>query len=159
MSESRADIELLISELQSDLAALSELEETNKRAQTRLEAGADDELDFAVLGYTLHNIYNLVENSFYRIARHFENNLNQESWHKDLLYRMTLSIEGIRPAIIDRATADELDELRSFRHVFRNMYRKRLDPQKIRILQESLPSALAGYTRSITAFIETLRLV
>lgn len=159
MSESRANIELLISELQADLTALSELKATNSKAQARLDAGADDELDFAMLGYTLHNIYNLIENSFYRIARHFENNLDQESWHKDLLYRMTLAIEGIRPAILDSETADKLDELRSFRHVFRNMYRKRLDPEKIRILQASLLSALAGYTRSITAFIKTLRSV
>ena len=48
MNENRADIELLISELQSDLAALSELEATNRKAQARLDAGADDELDFAL---------------------------------------------------------------------------------------------------------------
>ncbi|MDF1569183.1 MAG: hypothetical protein P1P77_14280 [Spirochaetaceae bacterium] len=87
MNDTMADIELLISELQSDLTALSELEATNRKAQARIDAGADVELDFAMLGYTLHNIYNLLENSFYRIARHFENNLNQEYWHKDLLHR------------------------------------------------------------------------
>ena len=79
-----------------------------------------------MLGYTLHNIYNLMENSFYRIARE---------------------------------TADELDELRSLRHVFRNMYRKRLDPRRVMILQSLLPEVLEACIRSITVFVETLRSV
>ena len=157
MKRSKQDIVLLIAELEADLLSLQELETTNQRAEKRISAGANDDLDYAALGYTLHNISNLVGNSFYRIAKYFENNLECHSWHKDLIQRMTLSLEGIRPAVLDAATAEKLDELRSFRHVFRNMYRKRIDPGKIMTIQATLPGTISDYTQKILSSIQLLR--
>lgn len=57
------DRALLIAELHGDLEGLPELLETNRKSIERIEAGAADELDFAALGYTLQNLYNLMENS------------------------------------------------------------------------------------------------
>lgn len=157
MKRNEADIKLLIAELEDDLAALEELIAANTKARERLSAGADDDLDYATLGYTIHNIYNLVENSFYRIAKHYENNISGDTWHRDLLHRMTLSLEDLRPAVIDADTADRLDELRSFRHVFRNMYRKKLDATKLMTLQEGLRETLARFRECIEAFTALLR--
>ncbi|NCN04734.1 MAG: antitoxin [Spirochaetales bacterium] len=157
MKKTEGSLALLIAELEADLAALTELQETNTRAKERLNTGASDDLDYAALGYTLHNIYNLVENSFFRIAKHFENSLSAETWHKDLIQRMTLNIAGIRPAVIDQPTADLLDELRSFRHVFRNMYRKKLDSNKLLALQSNLPETLEGFRLNLAGFIHTLK--
>ena len=152
-----ADPALLIAELEGDLNALPKLLETNSRSMERISAGAREELDYAALGYTLHNLYNLIENSFYRIAKHFENDLGSEGWHKELVHRMTLSIEGIRPRIIDADTAERIDELRAFRHVFRNMYRNSLDAERILLLQKRLPGILESWKRAIEAFIELLK--
>ncbi|MDF1568114.1 MAG: hypothetical protein P1P77_08845 [Spirochaetaceae bacterium] len=153
------DRALLIAELEGDLEALPELLETNNRSMERIGAGATEELDYAALGYTLHNMYNLMENSFYRIAKHFENDVGNAGWHKELLHRMTLSIEGIRPRVIDRKTAEQIDELRAFRHVFRNMYRKNLDPEKLLHLQKRLPDIVGSWKTAIGNFIELLKTI
>ncbi len=55
------DRALLIAELEGDLEALPELLESNTKSMERINAGAADELDYAALGYTLHNLYNLME--------------------------------------------------------------------------------------------------
>lgn len=159
MRKDESTLALLIAELNANVDTLTELEEANNRAMARLNAGATEDLDYAVLGYTLHNIYNLVENSFYRIAIYFENNLKAETWHKDLVQRMTLNIKGIRPAVIDQRSADLLDDLRSFRHVFRNMYRKHMDERKLLALQADLPEALTGFRKSLAQFLSILRAV
>ncbi|NBB90030.1 MAG: hypothetical protein GVY23_02360 [Spirochaetes bacterium] len=152
-----ADRALLIAELEGDLQALSDLLESNNKSMKRIGAGATEELDYAALGYTLHNLYNLMENSFLRITKHFENDIGSEGWHKELLHRMTLSIEGIRPPVIDRPTAEQIDELRAFRHVFRNMYRKNLDPEKLLLLQKRLPDMVSSWKTAIANFIDLLK--
>lgn len=152
-----ADRALLIAELEGDLEALPELLEINNRSMQRIDTGAIEELDYAALGYTLHNLYNLMENSFLRITRHFENDIGGEGLHKELLHRMTLSIEGIRPRVIDRQTAEQIDELRAFRHVFRNMYQKNLDPEKLLLLQTRLPDMVSSWKTAIAGFVNLLK--
>ncbi|MDA3951946.1 MAG: hypothetical protein PF508_22245 [Spirochaeta sp.] len=153
------DRALLIAELEGDLEALPELLESNAKSMDRIGAGATEELDYAALGYTLHNLYNLMENSFFRIAKHFENDIGSEGWHKELLHRMTLSIEGIRPRVLDAGTAEQIDELRAFRHVFRNMYRKNLDSEKLLLLQKRLPGIVGSWKTAISNFIELLKTI
>jgi hypothetical protein len=99
MQRTSNDFRLLISELEADLEMLQELKRLNRRAMERVERDERDELDWAALGYTIHNIYNLLENYFLRISKFFENALDPTTWHKDLIERMTLSIEGVRPAL------------------------------------------------------------
>jgi len=74
-------------------------------------------------GSILHDFYNCCERVFRRIIADINGGFVQsESWHKELLYRMTIEIKGIRPQIISEDLAAELDDYLSFRHVFRNIY-------------------------------------
>ncbi len=98
-----------------------------------------------------------MENSFLRITRHFENDIGSEGWHKELLLRMTLSIQGVRPRVIDRQTAEKIDELRAFRHVFRNMYRKNLDAEKLLLLQKRLPDIVNSWKMAVVTFTNLLK--
>jgi hypothetical protein len=152
----KVDLLSLLAELDADMELLGELERKNRRALERVQKTGEDELDWSALGYTLHNIYNLLENYFLRIAKFFENMLDPLSWHKDLVQRMTLPIEGVRPALLGRDLAVKIDELRAFRHVFRNIYQTELDPRRMRLVQNDLPATLESFRKAHTEFKEKL---
>ena len=130
----------LAAELDSDVELLDSLHQKNQRAQDRIDQGDPEELDWAALGYTIHNIYNLLENYFLRISKLFENSLDAVSWHRDLIEHMTLDIEGVRPAVLNRELAARIDELRSFRRAFRNIYQTELDPKRVQLIQQQIGS-------------------
>ena len=69
----------------------------------------------------LENYYTCAETIFVRISQYFENNLDDARWHKDLLERMTLAIEPIRPRVISQPVKEDLVEIMRFRH-FRRYY-------------------------------------
>ena len=81
------------------------------------------------------------------ISRTMEASLPSGSeWHLDLLLQISSEIDGIRPAVISRATRECLDEYRGFRHVVRNVYAFNLRPARLRELVDRLrPCFLAVY--------------
>lgn len=96
-----------------------------------------DEFSYAALGYTLHNLYNAFEGYFLRVAKFFENYIDELTWHRALLERMGLTIEGVRPALLDRDISLRIEELLKFRHVFRNIYKTPLIPAKVSFANEA----------------------
>lgn len=145
MKRTRADYERLVGELDDDRAILDDLLAKNRKASGRIAAGARDELDWAALGYTIHNLYCCFEAYFLRIAKFFENGLDPASWHSDLLWRMTLELPTTRPGLFDKAYARRMDELRKFRHAFRNVYEDGLDPARLAPLNELVPPLVAEF--------------
>ena len=86
-----------------------------------LDASATGSNQDIILAYYLHVLYGLFENLFEQIAELFGNHLaDQAQWHSQLLRRMILDISPIRPAVISQETYICLNELRGFRHLFRN---------------------------------------
>ena len=57
------------------------------RAQRRIEAGAQDELDWAAVGCTLHNLYDAIESQSLRVPKSFGNALSPDTWHRGLISR------------------------------------------------------------------------
>ena len=155
----RADFSRLIAELQADILNLRENQAKNAKAQRRIEEGAQDELDWAAAGYTIHNLYNSIENYFLRIAKFFENVLSPDTWHRDLISRMTLDIQDVRPALIDRDTSALVHELRAFRHVFRNIYQAELDPQKVALIQAKVPDTLRRLYSAHERYLQELTVI
>ena len=83
----------------------------------------------------LVRFFNVIEQMPLRVAKAFENNIDDErGWHAELIRRMTLEIPGIRPALWPESLAHPLRELRAFRHVFTHAYDLVLDPDKLRLL-------------------------
>ncbi|MEB3163199.1 MAG: hypothetical protein VKK80_08230 [Prochlorothrix sp.] len=120
-----------------------------------------DTLEQAILaGYYLNNLYSAFENICLNIAQTFENQIDDRSrWHAALLKRMTLDIESIRPKLLSPATYTALDELRRFRHIFRNAYTLELDPQRLQLvlyhaqqLQQYYPADLAQFKAFLNSF-------
>lgn len=87
-----------------------------------------------VVAQSLSNYYTCLETAFLRISRYFENNLSSQNWHRDLLEKMTLEIEEIRPRIISAETHHDLLELLKFRHFTRYYFELDYDWDKLRFL-------------------------
>jgi hypothetical protein len=82
--------------IRSSLAAIDRLE--THVSQLDIEDLSLAELDS--LGYSLHNIYNALENCFEQISLSFENNVRDRTrWHRELLEKMFLDINPLRPAV------------------------------------------------------------
>lgn len=150
------DIDRLYGELKLDCAQLSEQQRMNERAVERIRQGSDDSLDYAALGYTIHNIYGLMENACLRIAKFFENSVPREAWHRELLDRMLIDIEHVRPAFLTRQGHALLDDLRGFRHVFRNLYNRELDIERLLLVQKKVPAAIAAFLDSVENYQDFL---
>jgi len=151
-------VSLLMSELRNDTAYIAESFALRGKAVTRCEAAVwNDYLDLLAVGAVLYSIYNAFEAYFLRVAKFFENNVDQLSWHRDLLDRMTLDIPGVRPALIsDKGLAERIDELRRFRHVFRNLYKTRLTGPKLRIVNEAAKGCYEDFLPLHETFIRWL---
>lgn len=117
MDHNEVFIDELVASIQKELENIQNLrneiiEETKKEKQSA-----------RVLGSILHDFYNCCERIFKRISSEINGSFYQdERWHKELLYRMTISVKKIRPAVVHEELAAELDDYLAFRHVFRNIY-------------------------------------
>lgn len=140
--------------VQNDLEAIGKLYEA-LGAPELAEAESQDVL--IVAAYRLHSLYTAFENIFRNIAAAFENHLDQESWHRDLLQRMRLDLTPVRPAIIDAEAFDKLDEMRRFRHVFRTMYGLNLDPLRLQVVLRRALELKLLYRVQIERFLQFLR--
>ena len=74
-----------------------------------------------IVAQVLENYYTCLETLFLRISQYFENSLLKNKWHSDLLDKMILDIEGIRPPVVSSKTYKNLRELMRFRH-FKRYY-------------------------------------
>lgn len=80
--------------------------------------------------------YTCVETFLFRCSQTFENNLEQEKWHKSLLQKMSLDIPNIRPAILSKESFEMLDEFLRFRHFRRYYFNFSYDWDKIDLLSK-----------------------
>jgi len=86
-------------------------------------------------GYWLHNLYSAFEDLFKLTAGFWENNVKiNGDFHINLLKRMLVHIEQVRPALISEESYRFLNELRGFRHVFRHAYSFGMDDERVSFL-------------------------
>ena len=109
------------------------------------------------MGYQLHNLYSAFEQLFEEVARFFENQIDEARYHADMIRRMQLEIQGIRPALLSAETAVDLDELRRFRHLFRHAYTADLDPDKVADLAGKAVHIQRDFARDFERFLMLLR--
>lgn len=117
-----------------------------------------EEADVCILmGAVLDDWYLAVENIFKIIAIEIDGGIpSGKSWHKDLLIQVSQEIPGIRPPVITQTTASKLDELRKFRHVFRNLYGFSLNTAKVEELAKKLPDLSAAFKDEIDRFFRRM---
>lgn len=118
-------------------------------------SGNDLYLDSVALN--LHSAYNGMERLFQGIATTVDNQLpNGEGWHKALLAQMAAEVSAVRPAVISDVTLTALDDYCRFRHVVRNVYSYRLDPDQLKPLVDNLTATFEQTREELTAFAEWL---
>ncbi len=123
----------LAAEIRHELDSLDQIRDQNSAAPR------DDAIfTLRARGSILHDFYNGIERVFVRIAEDLNGGVPQgDQWHRPLVTDMSIAIPGVRPAVIDAALADALGEFLRFRHVFRNVYRFVLDPERMRPLENA----------------------
>lgn len=109
------------------------------------------------VGYQLHNLYCAFEDLFKIIAETFENHIQDKSkYHQELLKRMAISIEGVRPSLLSQECFPLLDNLRSFRHLFRHAYSYELDERKLKIVLADAFILRSLYQADIKGFLNSI---
>ena len=103
--------------------------------------------------FHVSQLYSGMENVFKNIAKTFENNILQDYWHKSLLERMCLDIQDIRPALISEESFKYMNELRAFRHFFRQAYDIDLDKEKFKIVANGVIALKDSFERDIKHFL------
>ncbi|MBC7342481.1 MAG: hypothetical protein H5U02_08540 [Clostridia bacterium] len=128
------------------------IEQIYNRVEKR--KGAESAVELESLGYQLHNLYCAFEDLFKIVAEAFENHIEDASrYHTQLLWKMSLEIEGVRPALLSEEAVRMLDNLRSFRHFFRHAYSYELDRRKLKIVLEDALRLRGLYRLDVERFL------
>ncbi len=141
-------------------ALLKEHERALQRLAGELEAALAE--DIPTLGRTrrsalivagiLERYYTNLETVFLRISQMFENSLSRDAWHRDLLSRMTIQIEGVREPAVSPENHGNLAELMKFRHFARYYYEIDFDWRKLDFLVAVLREAHPLVRRDLERF-------
>jgi len=108
--------------------------------------------------YGLHNLYCALEDIFKEVSRVFENTIvDTERWHREVLVKMTLEVEGIRPRLISEESFIIIDELRAFRHFFRHAYGIPIDNERVKRLVEKTIGMKNKLKKDLNSFIDQLK--
>ena len=102
-----AQIERLLDESRSELSGVGDM-------PSRLEVRG--------VGSVLQDFYSGVERVFERIAVELDGELPRGDQQSQLLNRMEVDVEGVRPRVLTSDLAERLRTFLRFRHLFRNIY-------------------------------------
>jgi len=148
----------LIGQIESQKHVLEEL--SSRLNQLFVEnVGSGDrswKIGLAVAG-VLDNYYTCAETILFRIVQDFGNSLESGRWHADLLARLIVDVENVRPRVIRDDTSERLDELRRFRHFKRYYYRTDYDWDKLEFLVKKQREVHPMLLRDLDAFAMYLR--
>ena len=138
-------------------AELREFDILVQRIELGMEKAKTQADDFYLdsVALNLHGFYSVVERLFEKIAGTVDGYLPEgANWHQELLNQMCVEVPGIRPAIISIELKEKLEEYRGFRHVVRNVYTYRLDPEKLKPLVKSIRSVKKKLEKELSGFAE-----
>ncbi len=132
----RDNLLLLVGEIRESQSVLERLQGLYESYESQFaDSSQRDVRDAVLLAEIFCNTYTCVETILFRIARQFENHLDPQQWHKELLPKMRVEVPGVRKAVLSRETYRLLDELRRFRHFKRYYYEFDYDWRRLEYLR------------------------
>lgn len=109
--------------------------------------------DLEAAAFQLVRCYNALEQAALRVAKAFENQINDDAgWHAEVMRRLTLDLPDIRPAVFRPSDLAHLRELRGFRNVIVPAYDLALDRERILRLMEHGREVLPNSNRATQNF-------
>jgi hypothetical protein len=122
--------------------------------QAKLARSSGIDAYWIAAGFGLQGFYTGLEKIFEQIARVVDQSVVMPSdrWHQELLEQMKIDVPNTRPAVVDTALYQQLKTYLGFRHVIRNNYTHRLDPQLIQANVNSLEDCYQRVLASMSDF-------
>ncbi len=107
--------------------------------------------------YQLVRFFNIVGQMGLRVAKAFENHIDDErGWHAELVHRLSIVVPGVRPALYQQAVLPALRDLRGFRHVVTHAYDLELDHARIALVLQHAAEASRLLPGMVTAFFDAV---
>ncbi len=156
---SGARFALLAAAIRHELKQLARLQQEAGHFGQQFETALPSLLEIRGLGNIVHDFYTGAERIFEKVSVELDGGVPAgRAWHRDLLLAMTLEVPSRRPALLSEATAQQLEELLRFRHLFRNVYGFELQWARLRPLLEKVGSVgglFAADAQEFLAFLDS----
>lgn len=146
------ELQTLASELEADAGvAVAAIDVAAQRFAEGSPSGHDS------AAHHVSRAYNVIEQMALRVAKAFENSVDDErGWHTELIRRLSIGINGVRPPLFPGELRQPLQELRAFRHVFVHAYDLSIDPEKLalilkyaRVVRGQLPGLVPAFVAAV----------
>ncbi len=148
---------LLVGEIRESLVVLDHINNLYESYHQNFIKVEQRELrDAVLLADILCNTYTCIETILFRISRTFENHLDSQQWHKELLRKMHIDIPNIRKAVLSKGSYQLLDELRRFRHFKRYYYDFDYDWQRLDYLRGIYEKLFPLINNELSSYIDFL---
>lgn len=153
-----AEVKTLVGEVERTRALLDRIDTFYREFLARRGPGHQRmPEDAIVIAEVFVNMYTCIETLFVRISQAFENSLDSSRWHQDVLEKMTLQIEGVRPRVIGEDTCALAREFLKFRHFKRYYVEFEYDWDRIEYLQRKYEQVRGLIARDFEAFVRFLQ--
>ena len=150
------NLQKLASRICSEVDYLKSVTMKIEEAWKRFEQ-TSDEFYIDSVALNLHGFYSGLERIFELIASVVDGNKPEsKNWHKELLNLMASEVPTIRPAVISEAIYSRLNDYRGFRHIVRNVYTFKFDPEKVKKLSTEITELFSKVSAELLAFADFL---
>jgi hypothetical protein len=158
MSDRTSDPELVVEQIDLCFRVLDDMERFLADRFPALDEGSvPDRAERIVVAQILENTYTAIETALLRISQGFDNALNPNRWHADLLDKMVLEKKGFRPRVLSDESHRLLTELMRFRHFKRYYLELDYDWEKLRFLLSVYRRCLPLVRGELSAFRQEIQ--
>ena len=148
----RIGLQTIHDELRADAA---EATKAYSAACERMQRSGLPALEAA--SFNLVRLYNIVEQMALRVAKAFENHIDDDSGrHAELTRRVSIEITGVRPPLWPATLAEPLRQLRGFRHVITHAYDLTLDPDRLRLVMRDAETVVQALEPACDKFVRAV---
>ena len=146
------DISILTGEIIKTISKIKNISQKYTNFSEKRDVFPDN-FDLVVLAEIITDFYTCLETAFVRISKVFENNLEKERWHTNLLERMIIEVPGVRKALLTDMSYNLLKEIMRFRHFKRYYFELEYDKDRIDFLEKKYKEVVPLVLQELELYI------